>query len=241
MANIMSLEILKENLSAIFNPVLALILYKKGTQIYVEEHPMIEQNGEYIFGCGIPVQYKSVAQLFHSLKEDFSTDMNHIGRIPKTLLFLNTNPGNEKIIWYRKPEKTTLYFDLGRQKTTITIDLPGMIFIYNTKNVIIHIYLDELTDNTVLYDSIFPNTQSANNICMGNTIIKRGLTIAETMDNVEYAFFRSYFTGYSIPFSFNKTPTKRYDWLDIKKEKTINKKVFRESKTTLKGLYEGKD
>ena len=243
MESLMKLKTLRENIQDIFIPVYSIVMYKNNTGFYAEEHPLVLKDGEFIFSSGIPIQAESIMKLVASLKKNANYAMNNIGRIPRELLFICVEPGNERMIWYREPRMTTINIVSNRSEDSFPAELPGLIFAFDLKDIQVFVHNEKggiPNDNTYLFHSIFPNTKANEFICMGNAEIKKSKNVSEIMQNVETAFFNSWFTGYGIPYVHKVGTFKDYNWKLIKKDKKVLPACFVAVGKQLKTLYNEK-
>ena len=100
-------------LNQVYEPFMAIIAYRttdsREQSFYLEQHKISKKDGS--LGVGFPLRQKTITNLFDALsRTNKQLDSSLYGVVPENVLYCDTRVGNEKLVWYRKPEVRKLFF-----------------------------------------------------------------------------------------------------------------------------------
>lgn len=181
---------------ATITPTKALVLYTKG---YCEMHSIYQSNNsEYILGPGAPVTKDFLLSL-KPYTENVKILETRAEVFPPNLLFLDNKPQGRRIVWFVKPDIRSILFTESTKIDSCTCRTVPLVFDYRYN----HLYIYAIKNNScaenieekLLFQAPFFNTQEDGSVCMGTAEVDtEDLTIKEAINQIETAFFSSYFS-----------------------------------------------
>ena len=114
--------------------------------------------------------------------------------VPENVLYCDTRIGNEKIVWYRKPEDRILFFSEGLGIENGKMGVPGLIYCVKGKNLSVYAFKGS-KPKKMLYCAPFMNT-SESGVCLGNSKVTfpEERTFENVMKYWETMFWQSEFS-----------------------------------------------
>jgi PRTRC genetic system protein B len=157
-----------EKLTANVEPKMAIIVYEGVGDYYLERRDII--NGK--MTAGVPLTEDCLSDISEVISHT-SVKMIH-GLIPSYMLYADPRPGNEKYIWYRKPEKRQMYFTKALNIPNGEIKLPGLVYMVEGKTLSVFAVKSKarVGMSTRLYSAPFFNVSNNAKVCMGNAKMK---------------------------------------------------------------------
>ena len=157
-----------EKLTSNVEPKMAIIVYEGVGDYYLERRDIIKGK----MTAGVPLTEDCLSDISEVISHT-SEKMIH-GQIPPFMLYADQRPGNEKYIWYRKPEKRRIYFTKALNIPNGDVKLPGLIYMAKGKNLSVYAVKirGSIRMNTRLYSAPFFNVGNNANVCMGNAKMK---------------------------------------------------------------------
>ena len=217
------------------SPASMIVVYEtNGACSYLEYYPI--ENGQP--GNGRPLPKEILSNIIQSLKDNDNSIIG--GIIPENMLFYSTKGSTVTSIWYRKPQATILHFHNDLKIPSEKINLPGLIFKVNDKELFVYAYKQFLNERTILYRAPFHNLYESNKICLGTAFPKYpDKTYYGFMKAWEIAFFNSVFTHL-----IDKSPITKRENLNVIFQNIVNTDqkfpldVLVNTKMKLRSLYE---
>ncbi|MBA3664011.1 MAG: PRTRC system protein B [Bacteroidetes bacterium] len=182
-----------------FNPIQAVIVYKKDSTYYLETHDILRGEDKFLWQEGRPFLKEQLKELSLSLGNSSFTPMEVKGLMPDNILHLQQTFFNTNIAWYLPPSKRVLHFKKELKLATGTILLPGLIFCVSNKTLTVVSVKgkNKPTLKTKVFKAPFHNIHSYGKVCMGNTGENKSKNILqEEMLRWERRFFNSYFSHF---------------------------------------------
>lgn len=157
-----------ETLTNSLQPVMAVIIYQNGNQIYIERRDIEKGRMQ----AGVPLTEKCLAGISEVISST-SSKMIH-GSVPSFMLFADSRPGVEKYVWFRKPEKRMMFFSEKLGIPSGEIKLPGLIYMAKGKNLSVFAVKSKRKPgpSTRLFRAPFFNVDNSAGVCFGNAKIK---------------------------------------------------------------------
>jgi PRTRC genetic system protein B len=180
-----------------FDPVQAIIVYKKGSDYYLESHAILKDGDKYKWTEGKPLTSDSLIGVAKALGEKQFEPMQSKGVLPDNLIYLKQEYANTTLMWFIPSQKRMLHFNKQLKLKSGTIVCPPMLFAVVKKNLYVFALEKNTrpTEKSKLYKAPFFNQYEDGEVCMGNTTeAKRLPTIQEEMKRWERRYFGSEFT-----------------------------------------------
>lgn len=185
-------------LNQVYNPFCAIVAYKtdgrysNDTTFYLEQHKI---NSDGSLGVGKPLLQKTMVKMFSTVSQsNRQLDSSLYGIVPGNVLYCDTRMGNEKLVWYRRPEERMLFFTESLEIPNGVMKVPGLIYSVSGKKLRVHAFKGNKPKKQ-LFLAPFMNT-SDESVCLGNS--KVTFPDERTFDNVikywETMFWQSEFS-----------------------------------------------
>lgn len=187
-----------ELLNQVYKPMCAIIAYEaegkySNTSTYYLEQHKINKDGS--LGAGKPLLQRTIVNIFNAVSQsNKQLDSSLYGVVPENVLYCDTRIGNEKIVWYRKPEDRILFFSEGLGIENGKMGVPGLIYCVKGKNLSVYAFKGSKPKN-MLYRAPFMNT-SESGVCLGNSKVTfpEERTFENVMKYWEIMFWQSEFS-----------------------------------------------
>ena len=160
-----------EILNQVYEPFCAIVAYRadghysNSTSYYLEQHK-INSNG--ILGAGKPLKQKTMVKLFSAISQaNKQLDSSLYGAVPDNVLYCDTRIGNERLVWYRKPEERMLYFTDSLDIPNGRMKVPGLVYVVRGKTLSVYAYKGSKPKKQLFF-APFMNT-SEESVCLGNS------------------------------------------------------------------------
>ncbi|MBC3871776.1 PRTRC system protein B [Undibacterium oligocarboniphilum] len=171
----------------------AILIYQSdhhnGTH-YLTKNEVTEINGKSVIGAGTMLTADALKQVANSLKTRQKKQEN--------LAFLDTSviaKSDKTIIWWVPAGKQKIFFNTkteGLEKVAAVVDQPALVFFYSKKTWKVFALASNKrpNENTPLLVSPYLNVNDQHSICIGSTVMPKGLD----HQLLTQAFFASAFT-----------------------------------------------
>lgn len=143
---------------------------------------------------GTPLTQNSVENM---LKSMLGQQVNTLAYLPENVIAKN----DDEIIWYVKPQKQKLFFDIpsiGMEKVSGEAYIPGLVFkfSYTTKKLNVYAFKgkERPVMKTALYKAPFSNVYSDGSVCFGTVQID----VTDGPEEITKKYFGSFFTGHGV-------------------------------------------
>lgn len=182
-----------------FRPECALIVYSSNNEYYIEENELLlnKETQQYVFGAAKPLSMKKAKTIFSGISEKSTNSFKSSGIMPTNVISVDFSSDSYKLYWVVESHENTMKIDFNKFKLDSVVTYPKLLFKLS-KNSGLNVYAlknEEITNDTMVYMSPFPNVSSNGSVCMGNVKINRNKSeISEIMKDVQQKFFGSVFT-----------------------------------------------
>lgn len=184
-------------LKQVYEPFCAIVAYKassdRGSDMYYLEQHRICSDGS--LGAGKPLQQQTMVRIFNAVSAtNKQLDCSMYGIMPDNVLYCDTRIGNERIVWYRRPEERQLYFSENLGITNGKMLVPGLVY-SATKNKLQVLAFKGNRPRGRLYYAPFMNT-TPEYVCLGNSKVAfpQERTFSNVIDYWETMFWQSEFS-----------------------------------------------
>lgn len=184
-------------LNQVYEPFMAIIAYRttdsREQSFYLEQHKISKKDGS--LGVGFPLRQKTITNLFDALsRTNKQLDGSLYGVVPENVLYCDTRVGNEKLVWYRKPEVRKLFFTKSLEIPDGEMKVPGLVYVASGKQLRVLAFKGN-KPKSVLYLAPFMNTDFSH-VCLGNSKVKTPdeRTFTNVINYWETMFWQSEFS-----------------------------------------------
>lgn len=180
-----------------FEPVQAVIVYKRHEAVYLENHMLFSHDGKFKWGEGMPLQKSHLSSLAKTLGDQTFSPMRIDGVIPERLLFFKQSFTSTLLIWWLPPSKHKLYFKPVLKMPNAVYNLPGLILVADRGSLDIYAVKGNKKPDlkTKLFKAPFHNTSNTGDVCLGSTGDRKVKDeVNAEMARMERQFFNSRFT-----------------------------------------------
>ena len=160
-----------ELLNEVYKPMCAIIAYKaessnsSSSTYYLEQHKI---NKDGCLGAGKPLLQNTIVKIFNAVSQtNKQLDSSLYGVVPDNVLYCDTRIGNERLVWYHRPEERMLFFSDGLGIKNGKMRVPGLIYVVKSKKLYMYAFKGNKPKKQ-LYLAPFMNT-SETGVCLGNS------------------------------------------------------------------------
>jgi PRTRC genetic system protein B len=180
-------------LTGSYEPKAALIAYVNGQNSYFESHDIKEGK----FGPGKPASLDSLRalkNLFDGIDGNDSSELK--GKIPKNLLYINSDKTNPILIFHTPEQNVKLHFARELQIKSKEYSIPKLLWVFH-KDEISVFALRSTGLKSPVYHAPFFNVYENGKVCMGNVnISNKSEYIGSAINAITNAFFNSEFSNH---------------------------------------------
>lgn len=184
---------LTKKLTDNFTPFMAIIAYKAGQadKYYLEQRRISKGK----MSAGAPLKEKTISKIVSAIavtSDDIEEGIR--GVIPENLLFCDSQIGRTKLVWYRPPEKRSVYFSPKVGIEDGIMKVPGLLYVVSGNILALYAFKGRKPKGK-LYMAPFMNVDTSH-VCLGNAKIEKPKerTYANLMSYWESLFWQSEFS-----------------------------------------------
>lgn len=179
-----------------FVPSVGVVVYRREDEYYLQSHEIIRSGDKFTWGPGKPFQREDLHALANSVKAESFSALKLKGLLPDNVLYFQPSVNGSKFIWYQKPQRYHLQFEIPGIKDGDYF-MPGTLFAVSDNKLYIFSFkgTDKPDLKTELFHAPFYNTESNGLVCMGTISESRKKKfLEEELDRWSRRFFGGVFT-----------------------------------------------
>lgn len=180
-------EITQDILSEL-TPTMAIIVYKNDMKYYLERRNIVDGK----MAAGVPLTERCITDIFDVISSDESNIIH--GRVPDNMLFVDGRVGRERIVWFRPPEKRSMFFSKDAGIPDGQMLVPGLVYSASGNKLSVYAYKGKKPKDK-LFIAPFFNVSDTGVVCLGSAKVTKSLvpTFENTVAYWEKMFWASEF------------------------------------------------